>query len=112
VSLAIALSGWPSERFAFFGFPPQKEQERAAFFKGLNSFQGLSVLLETPYRIEKLVGEALKQKKEIFLAIDLNRETETLIRGIGKDFEKKFEMLKSSLAPDSKLRSEAVLVLK
>ncbi|GAB2691808.1 16S rRNA (cytidine(1402)-2'-O)-methyltransferase [Thalassiella azotivora] len=51
VLTALALSGLPTDRFAFEGFPPRKAGERAALLAGLADERRTLVFFEAPHRL-------------------------------------------------------------
>jgi 16S rRNA (cytidine1402-2'-O)-methyltransferase len=51
LTTALAVSGLPSDRFCFEGFPPRKQGERAARFAGLASDPRTQVFFESPRRL-------------------------------------------------------------
>lgn len=57
VTTALAVSGLPTDRFAFEGFPPRKAGERARVFAGLASERRTLVLFEAPTRIAATLRE-------------------------------------------------------
>jgi 16S rRNA (cytidine1402-2'-O)-methyltransferase len=87
VILALALSGLPHERFIFEGFLPKDSSERTKVLKQVLTRTETSILMDTPYRLKRLLEEfrdvwgASKHKKEIFLALSLGEESETLLLG-------------------------------
>ncbi|MDC1174955.1 hypothetical protein OAT67_06155 [Bacteriovoracaceae bacterium] len=87
IALALAMSGFEIIPYQFLGFPPAKTEERLEFLKEVFKNKTLTVLMDTPYRLEKFI-EQLKNvsselgiKKDIFLAMDLNQETESYYYG-------------------------------
>src|SRR5438309_7892967 len=54
---ALTASGLPANEFHFIGFLPHKSGQRKRKLESLKSFEGTLVLYESPYRIEKLLGE-------------------------------------------------------
>ncbi|MCP4914744.1 MAG: hypothetical protein GY909_16625 [Oligoflexia bacterium] len=87
IALALAMSGFELIPYQFLGFPPAKREEREDFLKDMLKNKMLTVIMDTPYRLEKLltqlkeISNAMGIKKEIFLAMDLNQETEEYYRG-------------------------------
>src|SRR5216684_444432 len=59
---ALTASGLAADEFHFIGFLPHKSGQRRKQLEALKSFAGTLVLYESPYRIEKLLGEL----KEVF----------------------------------------------
>src|SRR5436190_11072745 len=54
---ALTASGLPTDEFHFVGFLPHKSGQRRNKLESLKAFEGTLVLYESPYRIEKLLGE-------------------------------------------------------
>lgn len=81
--LAIALSGFPNERFIFEGFLPKKSPDRIQDLKRILKAPEMSVLMDTPYRLKNLLEELehLNCQRKIFLALNLNSRNELLLRG-------------------------------
>jgi 16S rRNA (cytidine1402-2'-O)-methyltransferase len=93
VVLAVTLSGLLKNRFVFCGFPPKKTEERLVFFSELALETSPQVVMDTPYRLKKILSEiasteGLKDRK-LFLAMDLNCESEELLRGSVNQIQKK-----------------------
>ncbi len=68
--------------FYFAGFPPRKTEERPAFFRRLNDMKWPVVLYETPYRLEKLLGEIAKHfraDKKVVVCAGLTLPDESII---------------------------------
>jgi 16S rRNA (cytidine1402-2'-O)-methyltransferase len=91
VILAVALSGFKNHQFWFEGFIPTKSPMREERIEHLLKNNSLSVIMDTPYRLKKLISELTSAEtrygisRRYFLAMDLNKETEQLVRGkIGK----------------------------
>ncbi len=53
---ALAASGLDTDKFIFFGFPPQKKG-RQTFLKSLSNYDITIILYESPHRIIKLLKE-------------------------------------------------------
>lgn len=89
VALAIALSGFNHERFIFEGFIPQRGADRKKALKRILSQKETSIVMDTPYRLERLLSELkdINGEKEVFLAMDLNKKEERLRRGKVKDLQ-------------------------
>lgn len=94
VTLALSISGLPTDAFVFEGFLPQKKG-RQKKLKELAEEERTIVLYESTYRIEKLLEE-LKQympTRQIVIARELTKKFEETWRGtaeeILKDFDKK-----------------------
>jgi 16S rRNA (cytidine1402-2'-O)-methyltransferase len=80
---AITASGLPADEFHFVGFLPHKSGQRRNRLEGLKETAGTLVLYESPYRIEKLLGELLEvfPEREVVLARELTKKFEEYLRG-------------------------------
>src|SRR6058998_854583 len=54
---AITASGLPTDEFHFIGFLPHKSGQRRKRLEAMKNIPGTLVFYESPYRIEKLLGE-------------------------------------------------------
>src|SRR5436190_8210173 len=54
---ALTASGLPTDEFHFVGFLPHKSGQRRNQLEALKSLEGTLVFYESPYRVEKLLGE-------------------------------------------------------
>jgi 16S rRNA (cytidine1402-2'-O)-methyltransferase len=80
---ALTASGLPTDEFHFIGFLPHKSGQRRKKLEILRDIGGTLVLYESPYRIEKLLGE-LKEvfpERHIVLARELTKKFEEFLRG-------------------------------
>lgn len=57
VTAAVAVSGLPSDRFCFEGFPPRKAGERARRFAGLSDERRTMVFFESPRRLAMTLAD-------------------------------------------------------
>jgi len=57
VTTALALSGLPSDRFCFEGFPPRRPGERRAAFAALAAEPRTIVLFEAPHRVADTLAD-------------------------------------------------------
>ena len=79
----LTASGLPTEEFHFAGFLPHKSGQRARRLSELASVPGTLVLYESPFRIERLVGE-LKiafPNRQVVLAREVTKRFEEWLRG-------------------------------
>lgn len=82
ISLAIALSGYSHDRFVFEGFIPVKDPERRDVLKDIAAEKRPVVIMETPYRLTKLLQEMVETMpdREICLAMGLGMSEEQVVR--------------------------------
>jgi 16S rRNA (cytidine1402-2'-O)-methyltransferase len=80
---AITASGLPTDEFHFIGFLPHKSGQRRNRLESLKAAAGTLVFYESPYRIEKLLGElnAVFPEREVVLARELTKKFEEFLRG-------------------------------
>ncbi len=80
---ALTASGLPTDEFHFIGFLPHKSGQRRNQLEALKAFAGTLVLYESPYRIEKLLGElnAAFPTRVVVLARELTKKFEEYLRG-------------------------------
>ncbi len=79
----LTASGLPTDEFYFVGFLPHKSGQRRNKLESLSSIEGTLVFYESPYRIEKLLGElnAVYPEREVVLARELTKKFEEFLRG-------------------------------
>lgn len=80
---ALTASGLPTDEFHFIGFLPHKSGQRRKQLEALKAFEGTLVLYESPYRIEKLLGELTEvfAGRVVVLARELTKKFEEFLRG-------------------------------
>lgn len=57
VTTALALSGFPSDRFVFGGFPPRKSSERRQFYQDWIKPEITAVFYEAPHRLKSSLAD-------------------------------------------------------
>ncbi len=80
---ALTASGLPTIEFHFVGFLPHKSGPRRKTLETLKAVEGTLALYESPYRIEKLLGELseLFADRTVVLARELTKKFEEFLRG-------------------------------
>ena len=84
VSMAVALSGLATDRFAFEGFLPRKGADRAARIAQLAGEDRPAVLFEAPHRMERTIADlaaSLAPERRLAIARELTKRHETIWRG-------------------------------
>src|SRR5439155_14609842 len=84
---ALTASGLPTDEFHFVGFLPHKSGQRRKRLAELKQVAGTLVLYESPYRIEKLLGELqeIMPERPVVLARELTKKFEEYLRGTPGD---------------------------
>jgi 16S rRNA (cytidine1402-2'-O)-methyltransferase len=79
----LTASGLPTDEFHFVGFLPHKSGQRRNKLESLKTIEGTMVFYESPYRIEKLLGELNEvfPEREVVLARELTKKFEEFLRG-------------------------------
>jgi 16S rRNA (cytidine1402-2'-O)-methyltransferase len=80
---ALTASGLPTEEFHFVGFLPHKSGQRRNQLVALKPVPGTLVFYESPFRIERLLGELIEvyPGREVVLARELSKKFEEFLRG-------------------------------
>ncbi len=84
VTAALAVSGLPSDRFVFEGFPPRRAGERASRFADLAAERRTLVFFESPRRLPSTVAElaaAFGPDRRAAICRELTKTHEEVLRG-------------------------------
>ncbi|WP_461122495.1 16S rRNA (cytidine(1402)-2'-O)-methyltransferase [Saccharothrix stipae] len=84
VTTALAVSGLPSDRFCFDGFPPRKQGERRRWFAGLLAEPRTCVFFESPHRLADTLADAahvLGPERRAAVCRELTKTYEEVRRG-------------------------------
>jgi 16S rRNA (cytidine1402-2'-O)-methyltransferase len=84
VTTALAISGMPSDRFCFEGFPPRKPGERARRLTALADEQRTMVFFEAPHRLQACLAamaEAFGADRPAAVCRELTKTYEEVRRG-------------------------------
>jgi 16S rRNA (cytidine1402-2'-O)-methyltransferase len=104
--MALSISGLPSDRFMFAGFPPAQSGARQRWLADIGSVPATLILYESPRRIHRLLGElceAWGEDREAALCREMTKRFEEVRRG-------SLAGLRDGLA-DVTLKGEIVLVV-
>jgi 16S rRNA (cytidine1402-2'-O)-methyltransferase len=79
----LTASGLATDEFHFTGFLPHKSGQRKNKLESFKTISGTLVFYESPYRIEKLLGELNEvfPEREVVLARELTKKFEEFLRG-------------------------------
>ncbi len=108
VTAALSVSGLPTDRFQFVGFPPAKSTARQTWLQALASLPHTLVIYESPHRIVDSLADivtVLGAERRMTLARELTKKFETLIHGSVS------EVLSAVKADANQQRGEFVLVI-
>ena len=77
---ALSISGLPSNKFIFLGFPPAKKK-RKKFFQEIAQAKYTVVFYESPHRILKTLQELINLDRQVVVCRELTKKFETIYRG-------------------------------
>jgi 16S rRNA (cytidine1402-2'-O)-methyltransferase len=81
---ALSISGFPTDKFIFMGFPPHKKGRRT-FFQRINLLDETIVFYESKHRISKAIVElqeySMAGNRRMMIARELTKQFETIYRG-------------------------------
>ena len=103
---ALTVSGLPSDRFCFMGFPPSQAGARRKFLSEAAAIPATLIFYESPRRISRILGEMcelLGGERPAALCRELTKRHEEVLRMSLTDL--------SSAIEDRTLRGEIVLVV-
>lgn len=89
VVAALSVSGFPSERFTFLGFPPHKNK-RQKYLDSAAAIDHTIILYESNHRIEKLIGELAERLEEgrvVCICRELTKKFESMYRGTMQEIQ-------------------------
>jgi len=82
VAAAASISGFPTDKFLFLGFPPHKHG-RATFFKKIDAAEETVIFYESTHRIFKSLEElrVIAGERQVAVCRELTKMFETIYRG-------------------------------
>lgn len=83
VTAALSVCGFPTDKFLFLGFPPQKNK-RNKYFEELASYPFTIVCYESCHRIEKAMSQlaaVLEEDRRVCICRELTKQYESIYRG-------------------------------
>lgn len=106
VLAALTVSGLPSDRFLFAGFPPQAKGAMSTWLKDLAPIGATIILYESPRRVHRLLdvlSDVFGADRQMALCRELTKRFEEVLRGT-------VEEVRTSIA-DRTLKGEIVVVI-
>lgn len=79
---ALTISGLPTDRFVFLGFPPRKAGKRKAFFEPYAALPASLIVMESPQRLAETLDDAIAVlgDRDAALALELTKAFERVWR--------------------------------
>ena len=92
VAAAASVSGFPTDKFLFLGFPPTKHG-RAAFFRMVAETEGTVIFYESTHRILKSLEElkTMIGERRVAVCRELTKMFETIYRGTAEEVLEKLK---------------------
>ncbi|MFD0591085.1 16S rRNA (cytidine(1402)-2'-O)-methyltransferase [Paenibacillus sp. GCM10027627] len=80
---ALVMSGLPTDRFLFAGFPPREKKSLAKWLQELAGNRATLIMYESPHRLIKTLGVMLEQLGDRRIAVvrELTKRHEEALRG-------------------------------
>jgi len=106
VLTALALSGLPTDRFTFEGFPPRKPGELARVLAALRTEHRTMVFFESPHRVDTTLAamaEQLGAERRAAVCRELTKTYEQVLRGTLREL--------ADIAAAEQLRGEIAIVV-
>ncbi|WP_417256549.1 16S rRNA (cytidine(1402)-2'-O)-methyltransferase [Celeribacter halophilus] len=103
---ALTISGLPSDRFLFAGFPPSSQGARLKFFSSFASVPATLGFYESPKRVHRTLGElcdTLGETRQAALCRELTKRFEEVRKGTLRELEESLR--------DAPVKGEIVLLI-
>lgn len=83
VTSALAISGFPADRFVFGGFLPRKSGQRQAFYMEWVKPEVTAVFFESPHRLSKSIADlaAVRPSAQVCLCHEMTKVHESALIG-------------------------------
>ncbi|MBU8871184.1 MAG: 16S rRNA (cytidine(1402)-2'-O)-methyltransferase [Gemmatimonadales bacterium] len=103
---ALVLSGFPTDRFLFVGYPPRKKGQRSTFLAKIMEEQGTVLILESCHRIQSTLEllAGIAPERPLAIAREITKLHEETLKGTASELQKTMT--------GSRLKGELVLVVK
>ena len=95
---ALSVLDFKLDRFYFAGFLPREKDQRRNMLNSLKSIDVPIILMDTPYRLQKLLEEVEQtfgKNRRITLAINITMENEKFLRGTVVEIKQKLTQKKA-----------------
>jgi 16S rRNA (cytidine1402-2'-O)-methyltransferase len=95
---ALSVLDFKIDRFYFAGFLPREKDHRKAALNSLRSMDVPIILMDTPYRLQKLleeVSQTFGKNRRITLGINITMENEKFLRGTVAEIIKQLNQKKA-----------------
>lgn len=80
----LSISGFPTDKFSFLGFPPHKKG-RQTFFRNIEDMEHTVVMYESKHRIIKALEQLAPLERPLVVCRELTKQFETIYRGTAEE---------------------------
>lgn len=90
---ALIVSGFPIDRFLFYGWLSPKKEERRDELRRLTAEKHTIVLMDTPYRLTALLrdlADVFGDSRKVCVAYNLTMQDEEIFRGTASELDRQF----------------------
>ena len=101
---AAVMSGFPTDKFTFFGFVPKKLNDQEVCFEGIKDDNKTAIFFESPKRLEKTITNLIKvlgKTRRVSICKEMTKLHEQIFRGsaleILEDIKKEKILLKGEM---------------
>ncbi len=108
----LSLSSHRIDQFLFRGFLPAETQERAAAYRELKQDPRAIVIMDTPYRFQKMLSEIQEflPERKFLLTVNLTQENELVAEGLSSEVQQHPRLPQKAefmilLYPDSQIKT-------
>ncbi|AYF01392.1 16S rRNA (cytidine(1402)-2'-O)-methyltransferase [Paracoccus yeei] len=100
----LSVSGLPSDRFLFVGFPPSAQGARRKWIESWLGIEATVIAFESPRRVKQLLGNLceLEANRSTVICRELTKRFEEVMRGTAEELMQRI--------PDEGLRGEIVVL--
>ncbi len=93
----LSLTGHRIDEFYFMGFLPRETEARTKKLNTLTKIQVPTILMDTPYRLKKLLEEiqTLLPQKQLFLGCDFTQDSESIYEGTATQIQSQLKSEKA-----------------
>ncbi|MBP9821975.1 MAG: 16S rRNA (cytidine(1402)-2'-O)-methyltransferase [Candidatus Pacebacteria bacterium] len=81
---ALSISGFPTDKFTFLGFPPHKKG-RQTFFRNIEAITHTVVMYESKHRIVKALEQLAPIGRSLVVCRELTKQFESTYRGMPEE---------------------------
>ena len=96
ITASLMVCPFPIKEFFYAGLLPRNDNERIKKLKSIKSINTVSIILDTPYRLEKVLAACVKvfSSREALIALDITTENEKIVVDNLQNLHRQFTNIK------------------